>query len=373
MVDRPDESRVPTADAAGSVEPAARASRRSFLRRAGLSGAALVAGGMAAHELIPHGHNQALAAEGPPGHPGGVNQQVAGAGIGGSIPGDNIDLYGHGFSPPPTMAADALDDLTVAPARDERPAGTVRELDFTVTARPLQIGDGLYVDDAWTYNGTAPGPIIRATEGDLLRITLHNRTNHDHNLHLHGRHSPLMDGWEPIVPGDSFTYEIEAGPAGLHPYHCHTMPLARHIAKGLYGAFIVDPVDARPPAHEFVLVLSGWDTDGDGRNDAYAWNGVTGFFSKFPIKVPAGEPIRLYIVNMLEYEPIASFHLHAQTFDVFRTGTSNEANEHTDTVTMSQGERVIVEFTLPERGRYMFHPHQHHMAERGAMGWFAAI
>ena len=100
---------------------------------------------------------------------------------------------------------------------------------------------------------------------------------------------------------------------------------------------------------------------------------MAGFFSAHPITVPVGEPVRLYVVNMLEYEPVGSFHLHAQTFDVYRSGTRPEPDEHTDTVTLGQGERAVLELTLPERGRYMFHPHQHHLADAGAMGWFAAV
>jgi plastocyanin len=38
-----------------------------------------------------------------------------------------------------------------------------------------------------------------------------------------------------------------------------------------------------------------------------------------------------------------------------------------------KGQRAMVEFTLPDYGRYMFHPHQLWLADRGAMGWFAAI
>jgi FtsP/CotA-like multicopper oxidase with cupredoxin domain len=122
-----------------------------------------------------------------------------------------------------------------------------------------------------------------------------------------------------------------------------------------------------------VLVLSGWDLDGDGRDELVTFNGIAGAYGRHPITVPVGEPVRLYVVNMLEHEPVASFHLHAQTFDVFRSGTSLVPDEHTDLVSLTQGERVVLEFTLPVRGRYMFHPHQTHLAERGAMGWFAAV
>lgn len=362
-----------------TLEPAApdggRSSRRDFLGRAGRSAAVVAGGGLLAHQAIPHGH-PAEAAEGPHveratvGAGGGPGQLIAEGVRGDARAGGHA--YGSHVEPPQALTAASLDAVTVPPPRDGAPAGTVRELEFVVSERQLQVGDGVYVD-AWTYEGTAPGPIIRATEGDRLRLTVHNRTGHPHNLHLHGRHAPAMDGWEPIPPGGGFTYDVVAAPAGLHPYHCHTAPLAEHISRGLYGAMIVDPVTPRPDAHEFVLVLSGFDPDGDGVNEVYAWNGVAGYYSRFPLKVPVGDLVRLYVVNMTEYDPIASFHLHAQTFDVFRSGTGSQPSEHTDTIALTQGERAVLEFRLPERGRYMFHPHQHRLAERGAMGWISAV
>ena len=207
----------------------------------------------------------------------------------------------------------------------------------------------------------------------MLRIRFKNLTDHDHNLHFHGRHSPLQDGWEPIPPGGDTIYEIEAGPAGLHPYHCHTMPIDLHIAKGLYGVLIVDPREGRSEAHEVVLTLGGWDPAGERVSRFCAWNGIAGFYLKFPIKIPTGKPVRAYVTNMLEYEPIASFHLHAQMFDVFPTGAGSDPLTTTDVIALAQTERAILEFTLPEIGRYMFHPHQHSIAGRGAMGWFSAV
>ena len=63
-----------------------------------------------------------------------------------------------------------------------------------------------------------------------------------HTIHFHGIHPPGMDGaFEPVRRGQSFIYEFDAEPFGLHLYHCHTVPIKRHIHKGLYGAFIIDP------------------------------------------------------------------------------------------------------------------------------------
>jgi nitrite reductase (NO-forming) len=339
------------APAAGDEAARVRASRRAFLRRAGIGGAAVVGGGALGRTLLPG--SPAVAQD--DGHDAHVEEGV----------------YGGAHSPPLHLPADHLDAVTIPPAPTPV-TRSPRELEMVVTERQLLVADGVTVD-AWTYGGTAPGPIIRATEGQELRIRLVNLTERPHNLHLHGRHSPQMDGWEPIPPGGETVYDITAGPFGVHPYHCHVPPLAEHVARGLYGAFIVDPPTPRGDAHEFVLVLGGWDVDGDGRNEVYAYNGVASFFHRYPLKVGVGERVRAYVLNMTEYDPVASFHLHAETFDVYWQGTSLEPDLHADTVTLAQGDRAIVEFTLPERGRYMFHPHQHHMADRGAMGWFAAV
>ncbi len=276
--------------------------------------------------------------------------------------------YGGEFSVPDGVEEGDLDFLTFPPA----PAAGTVDVEMTVVERRVQVSRGHAVE-AWTYNGSAPGPIIRATEGELIRIRFSNNTGHDHNLHFHGKHSPLHDGWEPVPPGGETVYEIEAGPAGVHPYHCHTMPVDRHIAKGLYGTLIVDPPAGRPDAHEVVLALSGWDVDDDGRNELYSWNGIAGYFDKYPIKLPAGEPVRAYVLNMAEFDPVASFHLHAETFAVYPAGMGEQPAFHGDIVTLGQMDRAVLEFSLSDRGRYMFHPHQHSIMARGAMGWFAAI
>jgi FtsP/CotA-like multicopper oxidase with cupredoxin domain len=182
-----------------------------------------------------------------------------------------------------------------------------------------------------------------------------------------------MDGWEPIPPGGHTVYEIEAGPAGLHPYHCHTRPLAEHVARGLYGMMIVDPPGGRAPAQEIALLLSGFSNDTIGRNGVVAWNGVAGFYDAYPIKVSRDETVRAYVVNMLEYESVAGFHLHAQTFDVFPAGMGEQPAFRDDTIALAQAQRAMLEFKLPDYGRYMFHPHQHWLADRGATGWLAAI
>jgi FtsP/CotA-like multicopper oxidase with cupredoxin domain len=184
-----------------------------------------------------------------------------------------------------------------------------------------------------------------------------------------------MDGALPgqeVQPGDTFVYEFDAEPYGLHLYHCHTVPLKRHIHKGLYGAFIIDPREPRPPADEMVMVMNAFDTNFDAENDIYAVNTVANCYMTDPIRVTVGRPVRMYLINVTEFDLINSLHLHAMFFDVYRTGTSKTPTEHTDTLMLCQGERAILETTFRYPGDFMFHAHQSEFAELGWMGLFRA-
>ena len=310
-------------------------SRRELLKKAGLGGAVLLGGSVLGATV----RDDAAAATGGGDHSAGDHTTV----------GEDVmsSLYGRGIGPPRGLHESALDFHTFPPPPDGRPAGVTRELEFHAVERLIEVGHDVRVE-AWTYNGTVPAPNIRATEGDLLRIHFENKTGHAHSIHFHGAHRPEMDGWQPVPPGGEVTYEIEAGAAGLHPYHCHTVPLAEHIARGLYGMMIVDPVGGRAEAREVVLLLSGFSNEDMGRNGIVAWNGVAGFYHDFPIKVSRGELVRAYIVNMLEYEPLASFHLHAQTFGVYPAGMGQVPAFRDDTIALAQGQRAILELTLPD-------------------------
>ena len=123
----------------------------------------------------------------------------------------------------------------------------------------------------------------------------------------------------------------------MHLYHCHANPLKRHVHKGLYGAFIIDPpaTSSRPPSDELVMVLNAFDTNFDAENEVYAANTVASFYVQEPIRVQVGQLVRMYVVNLTEFDLINSMHLHGMFFDVFRTGTSLIASESTDTIMLS--------------------------------------
>ncbi|CDI05188.1 Multicopper oxidase type 3 [Candidatus Nitrosotenuis uzonensis] len=249
---------------------------------------------------------------------------------------------------------------------------TLRE--FTIIARDdqiMEISPGVFYN-VWTFNGTVPGPTIRATEGDLIRVHFVNEGSKQHTIHFHGIHAAEMDGVFEIVGsgGGQFTYEFVAGPAGVHPYHCHVMPLEEHIAHGLYGAYIVDPKQPRAPADEMVMVLNGFDTDFDTENNFYAANTIPFYYQHHPIKIEQGKLIRIYVLNILEFDQINNFHLHGNLYYYYPTGTSSVPWTYTDMITLSQGERGIMEFTYDYPGKYLFHAHKTEFAEKGWTGLF---
>jgi FtsP/CotA-like multicopper oxidase with cupredoxin domain len=265
-----------------------------------------------------------------------------------------------------------LDELLFPAEALPHEPGRVREYTLVASDKQIEVAKGVTFN-AWTYNGTVPGPIIRATEDDLLRVHFVNAGSHPHTIHFHGIHPANMDGvFEVVEPDESFTYEFPARPYGMHLYHCHATPLKKHIHKGLYGAFIIDPPKPRPPAQELVMVMNGYDTDGDGENNFYTVNGLTFYYAKYPIRVSRSQTVRIYLANLTEFDLINSLHLHGDFFRLYRTG-STEQFEYTDTVMLCQGERCILEIDFSNTGKFMFHAHQSEFAELGWMGFFDVV
>ena len=265
-----------------------------------------------------------------------------------------------------------LDALLYPPPPLPYEPGRLREYTLRAIDKEIEIAPGVFFP-AWTFNGTVPGPVLRATEGDILRVNFVNAGSHPHTIHFHGIHPGNMDGVFEIVPsGGEFTYEFEARPAGFHPYHCHSTPLKKHIHKGLYGALIIDPKEPRPHARELVMVMNGYDTDGDGGNNFYTVNGRSFYYARYPITVRRSEKIRIYLANLTEFDLINSFHLHGDFFYYQPNGTG-DYREYTDTVMQCQGQRGVLEFQFANTGRFMFQAHQSEFTELGWMGFFDVV
>jgi len=324
--------------------------RRKFLAGVGVGtagGAALIASrGGASTQTPQRGH--------------GGHGQIAGA-VG------RVDHARNGFDPTEILA-----DFDPGTTSRDATGRLVREYEITAINKEIEVAPGVFFP-AWTYNGRVPGPTIRATEGDRVRIKFINASSHRHTIHFHGIHSSGMDGVPgagEVEPGGEFVYDFIAAPFGTHLYHCHSFPLTQHIHRGLYGAFIVDPKEGRPEANEMVMVMNAFDTNFDGENEIYAINTVAFHYFNEPIDIATDQLQRAHVINVTEFDPVNSIHLHANFFHLYRTGTSLEPDEFTDTISMGQAERHMIEFSYREPGEFMFHAHQTEFVELGWMSRF---
>jgi FtsP/CotA-like multicopper oxidase with cupredoxin domain len=337
--------------------------------------ASLAAGGTAL-ALAPGRPARAQAAAAHGGHADGTygNRTVG-----------QVDHAANGFDP-----AKLLTDWDAGEVSHADDGRIIRSYDITAVEREIEIAPGVFFP-AWTYNGRIPGPTIRATEGDLVRVRFANGGSHPHTMHFHGIHSARMDGVPgagEIMPGEEFTYEFAAKPFGCHLYHCHSLPLRRHLHKGLYGAFIVDPDPALHPEQadlarsrllgtpenagwqEFLMVMNGFDTNFDEENEFYAVNTIPNAYLDAPIRIERSRPVRIYLINVTEFDAVNSFHLHGNFFDYYDHGTTLTPTLRTvDTIMQCQAQRGILEFTFKdhEPGIYMCHAHQTEFAELGWM------
>ncbi len=125
--------------------------------------------------------------------------------------------------------------------------------------------------------------------------------------------------------------------------------------------------------HEMMMVMNGFDSNFDGDNEVYAANTVAFAYMNRQIPVRQDQLQRVYLINLTEFDPINSFHLHANFYDYYDHGTTLEPTLRTvDTIMQCQGQRGILEISFDgfEPGPYMFHAHQSEFAELGWMGFF---
>jgi FtsP/CotA-like multicopper oxidase with cupredoxin domain len=236
---------------------------------------------------------------------------------------------------------------------------------------------------AMTYNGTVPGPEIRVTQGDRVKVLLKNELPYPTTIHWHGILVPNnMDGvpdmtQAPVPPGGSFTYEFTAEPAGTYWYHSHVQTDAQ-VLTGLYAPFIIEPkepTDPRPDV-DVTLMLSEWRVIGGQTFPAMPMSGMDpnyftingkAFPTVEPLKVKLGQRVRLRFVAAGQF--VHPMHLHGPHFKIVATDgypVPQAAQLTKDTVSVAPGERYDVEFVADMPGKWMLHCHiPHHTTNDG--------
>jgi FtsP/CotA-like multicopper oxidase with cupredoxin domain len=230
-----------------------------------------------------------------------------------------------------------------------------KEFEITASVVSWEVAPGEFVE-AWAYNGTVPGPLLRATEGDKIRIVLKNELPEPTVVHIHGPMLPnAMDGvpdvTQPVVnPGESFSYEFEAKPSGTFLYHTHHNSVMQK-SKGLYGVLQIDAQNA-PKTYDreyFQVVgeLGGF----------FVINGKA-FPSTDAIEAKLGERVRIRLVNLGEM--VHPMHSHGFATKIVATdghAVPEAAQLTKDTVSIGPGERYDLEFVADNPGAWVYHCH----------------
>ena len=319
----------------------------------------------------------------------------------------------------PALAADA-DSLPLAAAPDvppplQRVAPPRVKIELEATEFHGRLADGTEYD-FWGYNGTVPGPFIRVREGETIELTLKNNAHNTfiHSIDLHAVTGP--GGGAPVTqtpPGAQSTFTWKALHPGLFVYHCASPHVPTHIANGMYGLILVEPVGGHLRAEpsesgglfgrfgeriertgglpkvdrEFYIMQGEFYTQGahgarglqsfsiekarQEQPDYVVFNGREGSLTgEHALKANVGEKIRLFIGNGGP-NLTSAFHIIGETFDqVYLEGAIGApVKKDVQTVPIPPGSAAIVELTLDVPGTYLLVDHSIFRAfDKGALG-----
>ena len=341
-----------------------RISRRFFLKGASLGVGIPVASGLLAACAGAPAAQQATAMP-------GMDMTAAPQGQSGGMTADQMDAM-HKAGIDAFLAGKettSKGNQPLAPKMD----GDVKVFELTASVIQWEYAKGQKAE-AWAYNEQVPGPELRVTEGDKVRVVIKNQLAESTGVHFHGVLVPnKMDGvplitQPPIKPGESFTYEFTTKNAGSHMYHSHHNS-TKQVGKGLLGAFIIEPKDkTKDPAFDLEQTLILNDQLG-----GFTINGK-GFPATAPVVAKLGQKLRIRYMN--EGQLIHPMHLHGLPQLVFAKDGWNLPQPYLcDTLNVAPGERwdVIVDCTEP--GAWAFHCHilSHAEGENGMFGMVTAL
>jgi nitrite reductase (NO-forming) len=277
--------------------------------------------------------------------------------------------------------------------------GDTVEVKFDVRHKLFTVKNGVQFT-GWLFGDSLPGPVLRIKVGQTVKFSMTDRSNDSstmmtgmmmqpmpHSIDFHAAMVNPEDKYRSISPGETIHFTWTANYPGVFMYHCGTPMVLLHMISGMIGMVIVEPADGFPgkPDREFAIVQNEYYLKKTGNNFApdtgmamkkepnfVAFNGKVAQYFLKPIHVKAGERIRLYFLNAGPNN-ISSFHIIGTILDkVWLEGNPKNEMSGMQAVLTGPAQGAIMEFILPEKGRYTFVDHSFSNAEMGAMGVFVA-
>jgi nitrite reductase (NO-forming) len=265
---------------------------------------------------------------------------------------------------------------------------------------------------AWLFGDSLPGPVLRIRVGQTVRFSMTDRSNEamgvamnmsgakadsstahptnqpmPHSIDFHAGMVNPEDKYRSIQPGETISFTWTANYPGVFMYHCGTPMVLLHMISGMIGMVIVEPKDGYPGKvdHEFAFVQNEYYLKPNGavyvpdtskarikQPTFVTFNGKAGQYSVHPIHVKAGERIRAYILNAGPNNA-TNFHVIGTILDkVWYDGNPKNEMVGMQAVYLGPASSAVVEFVLPEKGKYTFVDHSFADAEMGAIGIFQA-
>ncbi len=279
---------------------------------------------------------------------------------------------------PRLVTYEARDDELGGRVLEPRIENGVKVFDLEASVIRWSILPGETVE-AFAYNGQVPGPTLRVTEGDRVRINVSNKLPESTTVHWHGMILPNeMDGpaeitQKPIEPGENYSYEYTVGQHGTYFYHTHDH-VDRQQSLGLYGALIIDPKDAAdviPADLEYTVQLQEWLKREWLTFPAMPMEGgLPNFFTINGKSFPATDTIKMKVGQTLKVRFVGShttaihpMHIHGGPFEVAAVDgmtLADSARYLADTVNVGPGQRFDVLWTALRPGKWLVHCHIPH-------------
>lgn len=299
----------------------------------------------------------------------------------------------------PFASGEALSLTPQVKPLDPAPEKTIT---IDTTHKVIEIAPGVAFS-AWTFGDRVPGPIVRARTGDRIHFSMTNRTDEVapgapsfaapmmHSIDFHSAMVSPQDKYRSIAPGQTLAFDFTPNYPGVFMYHCGTPMILEHIASGMYGVMIVEPREGYPTRvdREYVVIQSEFytRTDPQGRKigdgvlnvldtervktkaPTYTvFNGRYNGLVEHPLVAKPGERIRLFVLNVGPSNT-SSFHVVGTIFDrVWLDGNPFNELRGMQTVLLGSSSSAIVEFRIPEAGKYVMVDHHFANASQGAIG-----